>query len=343
MEKIAIIGSGLSGCYLAYLLKDKYEVHIFDKARGTGGRASSKRESETSFDYGLSCFNIEDKAILQDLEKFPENLEKWQAGVLERDKYNSETNFFYKSELFTSKPFANSLCKKFIEEINHNFKSHRVLEIKKITEKNYELSIEKEEEITKISGFTKVISTAPNIQSAEITKNFPETSKLCLRAIMNSSFVVLISFQNELNSYDWLRNVDIIQFKNSPIDSVYFNNHKPGREGNPASIILKANPYWSKAHVEIDKKRIEKLLTEEFFSLCGIRDPEISFTHTHRWLYSETARAALEIKDYRHEKLFIMDKSKDSEQIYVCGDWCIGSKAEHALMSAKSLADHLSL
>ena len=43
MLDFCIIGSGVAGSTIAHLLSKKYSVHILDKARGPGGRASNKR------------------------------------------------------------------------------------------------------------------------------------------------------------------------------------------------------------------------------------------------------------------------------------------------------------
>lgn len=347
MEKIAIIGTGLSGSYLAYLLKNKYEVHCFDKARGDGGRSSSKRIDGSSFDFGLSYFKINNSELKKELESdvFSEVLTKWQAKVLEIDKYDSTATEESVEEYYTAKPFASSLCKKFLEGIEYNHKLHKVLEIIKTGEKNYSLKIEKDESELEIDGFAKVICTAPNVQSAEITKNFTEISSICLRAVMSSNFVVLLSSKDTMKSSEQVLNSDIIKITHSPISDIVFNHKKPDRNSEVTSIVIKANHFWSKSHIEIDKENLKKLLTEECLSLCGIKDLEIDFSHIHRWLYSETLKPALEIKDFRHEDLFIRDSLPEdkSEQIYVCGDWCIGSYAEDALLSAKSLADYLSL
>ena len=42
MLDFCIIGSGVSGSTIAYLLSKRYSVLILDKARGPGGRASNK-------------------------------------------------------------------------------------------------------------------------------------------------------------------------------------------------------------------------------------------------------------------------------------------------------------
>ena len=50
MKKIAIIGAGLSGIVIAKTLKPKFNVEIYEKSRGLGGRMSTKRS--------LPYFNI---------------------------------------------------------------------------------------------------------------------------------------------------------------------------------------------------------------------------------------------------------------------------------------------
>ena len=54
MLDFCIIGSGISGSTIAHILSKKYNVEIFDKARGIGGRASNKRfVKKESFDHGV--------------------------------------------------------------------------------------------------------------------------------------------------------------------------------------------------------------------------------------------------------------------------------------------------
>ena len=43
MSSYCVIGSGISGATIANLLSKKNSVHIYDKARGPGGRSSFKR------------------------------------------------------------------------------------------------------------------------------------------------------------------------------------------------------------------------------------------------------------------------------------------------------------
>ena len=43
MIDFCVLGSGVAGSTIANLLSKKYSVHVFDKARGPGGRSSNKR------------------------------------------------------------------------------------------------------------------------------------------------------------------------------------------------------------------------------------------------------------------------------------------------------------
>ena len=54
MKDFCIVGSGIAGSTIANLLSKKYTVEIFDKARGPGGRAASRKYiKDLSFDHGL--------------------------------------------------------------------------------------------------------------------------------------------------------------------------------------------------------------------------------------------------------------------------------------------------
>ena len=63
--KIAILGAGLSGVKLAQLLSTKnYDVHVFEKSRGIGGRLSNKKLSWGNIDFGAQYFTARDNRFL---------------------------------------------------------------------------------------------------------------------------------------------------------------------------------------------------------------------------------------------------------------------------------------
>lgn len=51
--KVAVCGGGISACIAASeLAKKGFEVHIFEVARGLGGRMATRRNGEFHFDHG---------------------------------------------------------------------------------------------------------------------------------------------------------------------------------------------------------------------------------------------------------------------------------------------------
>ena len=58
MSDYCVIGSGISGSTIANLLAKKNLVHVHDKGRGPGGRASFKRiKNKIGFDHGTQYFS----------------------------------------------------------------------------------------------------------------------------------------------------------------------------------------------------------------------------------------------------------------------------------------------
>src|SRR5207253_7051296 len=71
---IAIIGTGIAGLSAAQALRDTgYEVQLFDKSRGSGGRMSSKRSDAGALDMGAQYFTARDR-------RFVIEVQRWQAN-----------------------------------------------------------------------------------------------------------------------------------------------------------------------------------------------------------------------------------------------------------------------
>jgi predicted NAD/FAD-dependent oxidoreductase len=155
LKKVAIIGSGICGAYLANALAAKYEVYLFEKARGLGGRSASKRQSETSFDYGVSYFSIQDLDLKSFLSGalFHENIELLDRKIIKldrNDKENSENQIVVSEgtacknaeggvweqsteALFVSKPYGNSFAKALLKDIKNIFLETKIQSVVKNT------------------------------------------------------------------------------------------------------------------------------------------------------------------------------------------------------------------
>ena len=66
MIDFCVLGSGIAGSTIANLLSKKYSVHVFDKARGPGGRSSNKRfKKNLSFDHGVQYISPKSKLFIK--------------------------------------------------------------------------------------------------------------------------------------------------------------------------------------------------------------------------------------------------------------------------------------
>lgn len=59
MQKVAIIGSGISGLAVSYLLKDKYQITLYEKNNYFGGHARTLDIDNTPVDTGFIVFNYQ--------------------------------------------------------------------------------------------------------------------------------------------------------------------------------------------------------------------------------------------------------------------------------------------
>ena len=74
MIDFCVLGSGVAGSTIANLLSKKYSVHVFDKARGPGGRSSNKRfKNNLSFDHGVQYISPKSKLFIKYIQKLYKN------------------------------------------------------------------------------------------------------------------------------------------------------------------------------------------------------------------------------------------------------------------------------
>jgi predicted NAD/FAD-dependent oxidoreductase len=100
---------------------------------------------------------------------------------------------------------------------------------------------------------------------------------------------------------------------------------KPGREPIERWTV-QASASWSAEHVNDAPERVTAKLLKAFGEVTGIRATP-AHAEVHRWLYAKTAQPL------GQSHLWFKD-----EGIGLCGDWCLGHRAEDAFVSGLELA-----
>ena len=87
MDKVAVIGAGISGLALANKLKKHFEVVVFEKSRGYGGRVATRRAGEFIFDHGAQFFKVKTDEFREDIKPMIDQdiIDVWRARFVEID------------------------------------------------------------------------------------------------------------------------------------------------------------------------------------------------------------------------------------------------------------------
>ncbi len=316
MLDFCIIGSGISGSTIASLLSKKYNVEIFDKAKGLGGRASNKRfVKKQSFDHGvqyISPKSEEFKKFIQYLYKKKE-LKIWDGNHLDftfEKRENKKKYIGSKGNNVISKFYTKKIKKNFQSPVKSIFFNKFFWEVKLDTR-----------EIIKAKS---IIFTCPFPQLKKIAGKYLDKKFSKLKINMEPNITTMIALKNQ---------------KEVPVSSIKFNddilawaaneNSKKRFSSSNSLWTLQSSVSWAKKTINIYKKnkKVEKTLISRFLNFTGYEKNKIIFKKTHGWKYSYNFQSS-PYKSYWDKKL----------RIGVCADWLIGPKVESAWLSANDLA-----
>ena len=319
MIDFCVLGSGIAGSTIANLLSKKYSVHVFDKAKGPGGRSSNKRfKKNLSFDHGVQYINPKSKQFIKFVQKLSKKkiLNPWNGNHLD---------FTFEKKTLTPKYVGtkanNAICKYYLKGIKLSFAS----QIKKIEYKKYFWEIFLSDNSK--HQFKGLILTCPFPQLKKLAKKYLDKKVSKLKIKMQPNVTVMVAFKNQ---------------KELPISSIKFDddilawaaneNSKKRFKSNLNLWTLQASLKWSKKTInkyKNDKKIINQLITR-FTQLTGLEKSKIVHKKIHGWKYS-----------YNYEKTPLLSSWNKKYQLGACADWFDGPKVENAWLSANDLAKRI--
>ena len=87
-KRVAVIGAGLAGLTAAGVLaKHGHQVVILEKARGPGGRMSTRRDGNVRFDHGAQYFTARHPRFIAQVEAWQEIglVQRWNCLLYTSD------------------------------------------------------------------------------------------------------------------------------------------------------------------------------------------------------------------------------------------------------------------
>nr|WP_070960912.1 NAD(P)-binding protein [Hyphomonas sp. Mor2] len=311
--RIAIIGAGLAGLTLARGLSASHSVTVFEKARGPGGRMSTRRATPYAFDHGAQYFTAESDPFLDLLSSLKSRgiIAEWP----DRIDLRAGARVSDKPKLVAS-PGMNGLCKTVAEGLN--VRPGVKIETLRRDGGGWSL-VDAEGALT--GPFDWVVSTAPAPQTdALLPASFAGKAKLS-RVKMLGCFALMLGFETPLD-LPW----QALKSGAPPIGWMAVNSAKPDRV-EAFSLLIQSSNDWADAHLEDDPETVKSVLLHAASDLTGIDLTVATHQVLHRWRYAATETPL--------GAPYLIDQDLN---LAACGDWCLGSKVEAAFLSAEALA-----
>jgi predicted NAD/FAD-dependent oxidoreductase len=321
--KIAIIGAGIAGLTAATLLKEAGQyVQVFEKARGPGGRTSTRRTDHGDFDHGAQYFTMRDQNFVNFLadKKFKANIAAWQGDfrIWKNGHFEPEV---IQDDRYVFVPGMNALCKAMAALCPVSYNTR----VSTLEQKGFGWNLHSEAG-EDLGIFERVISTAPPAQSFELLHGKASFTPKIQSLKMTPCYTLMLSYADgRALPHDSVKLID-----HSVLGWASNNHTKPGRGSNFNTIVLQTAPEWSWANINTDRSLMEQIILKSAEEVFGMDLKNPALTAVHGWLYSSPQSSS----DARYYH--------DSQSgISACGDWCLGARIECAFLSAYSLVQDI--
>ena len=317
--KIAVIGAGLSGLTVSDGLKDVADVTVFEKARGVGGRMSTRYADPYQFDHGAQYFTARSDEFQDFLKPHIESglVQEWQPKVVTLAAGEKPYKRDWFEPHYVVAPRMNMLVKELAKDIDVSIK----VEISKL-EKGADGWVLHDREGGAHGSFDWVVSSAPSHQAANlIPQDFNAYDRIA-NSKMDGNYTLMLGLKET-----WENGWQAAEVKNSPIGWIALNSHKPNRE-TEASLVVQSTNDWAEEHIE----DVEGAKATMIKALHGLIEklPTYDVLGFHRWRYASAPESKGDA--------YLID---ESQKLGVCGDWLIKGRVEAAYLSGFKLSQAL--
>ncbi len=336
-KRIAIVGAGLSGLAAAkLLLQSDYEVQIFDKGKGVGGRMSVRRtDGGLAFDHGAQYFTARSEVFQNQVANWVEAgvVAPWEArfNLLSVDLNGKIVSSIEATpaERFVGSPGMNEPLKHLAKEMPNIACSVQVTSIKQQTGL-WKLT---DQDGKTLGEFDRVIVTAPAPQTAELLSVSPALSNAAKSIKVAPSWACMLAIHNDVAAnipWDaaWIRGLE----EPSQLAWAARNDSKPGRQEPDKGLstwVLHASADWSHKHLEQSPEIVAEKMLSAFERLVDQPLGKPQHLVAHRWKYA--------LPDAMEDH-FLQDADRG---LYACGDWCGGPRVEGAYLSGVACAQQI--
>ncbi len=328
-EKIVIIGAGISGLYLAFLLQEKYDITILEARDRIGGRIYSI----DGHDMGPSWVWQHHKNILELIEKFDLQLFlQYENGYALYDTQNTVEKFMPQQNIPSAR--MDGTLTKLIDTLYNQLKDVTIVLNSEV------VSIQEQENI--------LLKT----KNQEYTSNYA-ISTLPPRIVQNLNFIPPLPIQVEekmRNTQTWMGNSAkcVIEFKTSfwrekGLSGFVFSNIGPLAEIHDATTRTK-NALFGFLRLKVDTDNYKKELLEQLQRVFSIEESEILAIHLVDWKREKYTSTKEDFNTMATHPNYGIDTTSYSDKILFSStefSFKEGGYIEGAIINAQTIAKRL--
>jgi predicted NAD/FAD-dependent oxidoreductase len=318
--KVAVVGAGIAGLACAKRLTELgMAVEVFDKARGPGGRMTSKRTTHGYLDLGAQYFTAREPRFIKQVQHWQQQgvVAPWLAPIwqYQQGKLQPSPDSQYR---FIGVPAMHSPVKQLAMGLNVQYQWQ-------LTKLQYDAAgwWLTDSQARQTGPFSAVVLSIPPAQAAamlpaELAASLPTAS---------------------LNPC-WAVNIELVTPSGVPAGGIFVKdpalpvswlsrqNSKPGRM-HSESWLVHFTPAFSQQHLEQDDSFWQQSAVT---CLAQILSADISSKSIlcHRWRYAQINPAS---QAGATQAL--------SQGLWLAGDWTKGGRVENAWLSGIDIAEQL--
>lgn len=331
-RRVAIVGAGIAGASCARRLAQAgHAVALFDKARGVGGRLSTRRatwadtdgrERVSPFDHGAPGFTAQSSAFRHFTEQALEDcwLSRWTPIMAP-----GSASHGVPLSLWVPVPDMPSLCRHLLGRLPVHLSTpvaalHRTAEGWRLLGAHGE---------TLGDGYDQVVLALPPAQAAVLlAPHHAAWAERAQRIPMRPCWTLLGVARPAGGAPCW----EAARPPHGPLAWVARNETKPWRERPEREVhwVVQATADWSREHLEDAPEHVQRALQRALGQWLGM---SVRWRHVavHRWRYATPESSGTPTAGRCWW---------DPDQgLGCCGDFLGGSGVEGAWLSAQALAD----
>jgi predicted NAD/FAD-dependent oxidoreductase len=318
--RVIVVGAGMAGLSAARTLRDQgHRVTVVEKARGPGGRMSTRRNGDLQFDHGAQYFTADDPRFLRHVVAWLERglVEEWQAaiGVVDENGIRALERSITRYVPVSS---MNETCKDMSRQLDDCRFGWRAAGLQRAGD-GWRVTSEQGESLEA----DILLVTTPPEQTRELLAGDAINATLQLPA-MRPCWALMVLLDRPL-----LKDHDAAFINHGPLSWVSSQSSRPGRPAGHA-WVLHASPEWSEKQLEDSQEAVTGRLLDAARRLPGATPFGVVEVTAHRWRHA-LADSPLDLGALWFE----------AERLAIAGDWCNGSKVQGAFLSGVAAAGRI--